>query len=349
MSAHLNAYTAILAGGIGSRFWPASTPDRPKQFLPLASDTPLIDETLERAVGLVGPDRVRVVASRHLVDLMRPSLDRYGADAWTEPMARGTGPALVWAAHRFAEVDEDAVMISMHSDHRIEPWDGLRDTLAEAVERARDGFLCCIGVRPDRPEIGYGYVELGDAIGDGSYDVARFVEKPDLETARAYVDSKRFLWNTGIFIWRCSDLLDVARAHATELADGFPVLDAEDPAPFFERSTSVAIDVCVMERAPRVATVEARFEWDDLGVWDALARSRETDAAGNATVGAVRTLDAADNVVWTESVRATLIGVSDLVVVEANGELLVIPRSQADRLKDRLGALDADAPSEDAT
>ena len=208
-------------------------------------------------------------------------------------------------------------------------------------ELAREGFLCCVGVRPDRPEVGYGYVELGAELTPGSYEVARFVEKPDDETARSYVDSGRFLWNSGIFVWRARDLLAAARAHARELGAGLPLLAEGDVAGFFHRVEPVAIDVCVMERASHVATVEARFEWDDLGVWSALGRSRGVDARGNSVVGSARLLDATDNVVWTESVRATLIGVSDLVVVEANGELLVMPRDEAPRLNARVKEIEA--------
>ncbi|MCG8468305.1 MAG: NTP transferase domain-containing protein, partial [Gemmatimonadetes bacterium] len=202
MTTHLNAYAAILAGGIGSRFWPASTPARPKQLLPLAGPEPLIDETLDRAIALVGADRVRVVASAPFVELMRGAMTPRGVPALAEPMARGTGPALAWAAHAIERETPGAVMISMHSDHRIVPFDGLRETLAEAIERAAEGYLCCIGVRPDRPETGYGYVELGEPVGEGSYTVQRFVEKPDHETAVRYRKSGAHLWNTGIFIWR---------------------------------------------------------------------------------------------------------------------------------------------------
>jgi len=221
----------------------------------------------------------------------------------------------------------------MHADHRISPFEGLRNTLEEAVERAREGYLCCVGVRPNRPETGYGYVEIAEALGPASYKVRQFVEKPDAATARSYVDSGRFLWNSGIFIWRCRDLLAAVEAHARELDAALPYLARGDVPGFFEHAEPVAIDVGVMERAGRVATVEARFEWDDLGVWPAVARSRGTDELGNARVGRVRTLDARGNIIWTETVRANLIGVSDLLVVEANGELLVMPRTRAGELK----------------
>ncbi|MDX1578936.1 MAG: mannose-1-phosphate guanylyltransferase [Gemmatimonadota bacterium] len=334
MSAHLKAYIAILAGGVGARFWPASTPERPKQLLPLASAVPLIDETLDRAVELVGSDRVRVVTSDGFAELMRASLERHGVEALLEPAARGTGPALAWAAHVLESESPAATMISMHADHRITPLAGLRDTLVEAVRVAESGHLCCIGVRPDRPETGYGYVRIGQPLGGRSYRVRRFVEKPDEETARRYQASGEYLWNTGIFVWRSSDLLEAVHRHAPEIAGALPRLEVGDVPGFFDAVEPIAIDVAVMERAERVATVEARFAWDDLGVWDAVARSRGTDAEDNAVVGAARTLDARRNIVWTESVRANLIGVEDLLVVEANGELLVMPRGNTPRLKE---------------
>lgn len=340
MGAQLNAYAAVLAGGIGSRFWPASTPARPKQFLPLASPTPLIAETLDRAVRLVGADRVRVVTSAHFAGLMSDVLDRFGTAVLVEPQARGTAPALAWAAREIEAASPGAVMISMHADHRIEPFDGLRETLDVAVRRAGEGELCCIGVRPDRPEAGYGYIELGDALGDGTFRIDRFVEKPDETMAAEYVASGRHLWNTGIFIWRAADLLDAIDAHAVELADAMPALRSGAIEAFFDRARPVAIDVAVMERAANRVAVEARFEWDDLGVWNAVARSRGTDAEGNAVVGSARLRESRDNVVWTENTRATLIGVRDLVVVEANGEILVIPRELAPRLGTILESMD---------
>ncbi len=344
MSAKLNAYAAILAGGVGSRFWPASTPDRPKQLLPLAGPTPLIDETLERAVKLVGAPRVRVVASEHFVGLMSEALTAHGVAPLREPMARGTGPALAWAAHCIEREAPGAVMISMHSDHRIVPFEGLRETLAEAIVRANDGYLCCIGVRPTRPETGYGHVHLGQDLGNGSYEVLEFVEKPDHADAVRYQKSGEHLWNSGIFIWRCADLLDAIREHSPEMRDALPALASGDVQRFFETTEPVAIDDAVMERAGRVATIEARFEWDDLGVWSAVARSRGTDAADNAVVGSARLLEARNNIVWTEATRATVIGVSDLVVVEANGEILVMPRDRAAELGVLIKQLEARNP-----
>ena len=339
MTTDLNAYAVILAGGIGSRFWPASTPRRPKQLLPLAGQRPLIEETLQRADGLFGPHRVVLVTSAGLEETFGRMGVLGDVDVLAEPLARGTAPALAWAAHRIEARSPGAVMVSMHADHRIEPAEGLRKTLERAIELAHDGHLVCIAARPDRPETGYGYVHLGRALGDGGYEVESFVEKPSAEVAARYVADGEHLWNTGIFVWRCDVLLDAIRRLAPELALG--PLDSDDVDGFFEGCESIAIDVAVMERAERVATVEARFEWDDVGVWDAVARTRERDAAGNAAVGPVRLVDSSDNVVWTETLRANVIGVSGLVIVESNGELLVMPRSESANLREARAKLDA--------
>lgn len=345
MTTYLNAHAVILAGGIGTRFWPASTPQRPKQLLPLASPRPLIQETLARAGSLFGPGRVMVVTSNPLA----VAFDRMGVLGGTtvlaEPVARGTAPALAWAAHQLERRDPGAVMVSMHADHRIEPPGALHDSLARAISLAHEGYLVCLGARPDRPETGYGYVRLAEDLGDGGHIVGAFVEKPDPATAVSYLESGDYLWNTGIFVWRCSDLLTAVERHAPEVP--LAQLDDANVDGFFRACTPIAVDVAVMERADRVATVEARFEWDDVGVWDALARTRESDASGNTVVGSARVIDSADNVVWTETTRANLVGVSGLVIVESNGELLVMPRSESANLRAARARLDELDPEED--
>lgn len=337
----LEAYTVILAGGIGSRFWPASTPARPKQLLPLAGPRPLIADTLRRARALVGSDRVLVVTSADLADAFAALPEADGVTFLREPRARGTAPALAWAAHELASRDPDCAMISLHADHRIVSDEGLARTLERALAVASLGRLVCVGAPPDRPETGYGYVRTGAALGERAFEVESFVEKPDPGTAARYFELGGHLWNTGIFVWRVRDLLDAVAEHAREVP--LAPLERGDVEAFFEEAEAVAIDVAVMERAARVATVEADFEWDDVGVWDALPRTRGTDPLGNVLVGDGRLLDARDNVVWTESVRANLVGVSGLVVVEANGELLVMPRELAPRLSELRTRLDETA------
>jgi len=330
-----NRYAIILAGGIGSRFWPASTPQRPKQLLPLGSDRSLIKDTVERARLLAGTDRVRILAGRSLVEPIQRAVPDLGEGAFlVEPIARSTAPALVWAAHEIEQSDPGAIMISLHSDHVIEPFDAFRDTIDRACRAvAERGSLVCLGIEPSRPETGYGYIEVGADRGEGVHAVGRFHEKPDRTTAERYSSSGTHLWNSGIFVWRARDLSEQARRWAAELQPALPLLDSGDVDGFFDTVRPVSVDVGILERSDRVEVVRATFSWDDVGTWAALDRTRERDPAGNVLVGEATVLDGSGNVVWTEGGRVHLFGMNDTVVVQVGSETLVMSKDNASDLK----------------
>jgi mannose-1-phosphate guanylyltransferase len=343
VSADGHVWVVVLAGGIGSRFWPVSTPERPKQLLPLASERPLIADTMDRARALVGADNIRILAGEHLAAPFRAALTGVpDATYWIEPKARGTGPVLAWAARRLVDLDPDAVMVSLHADHLIEPLDAYRETVDAAVEvAARDELLVCVGVVPDRVETGYGHIEPGAEIevaGARAFRVEAFHEKPDAETARRYVDAG-YLWNTGIFVWKASVLLEEIERHAPDISAHLPLVDQSDEA-FFDSVPVSVIDRAVMERSERVATVAATFTWDDVGSWEALSRTREPDASGNVTIGEAHPVDSTGNVVFSEEGSVVLFGVDDLVVVRTGGTTLVMPRERAPDLKKLLVRLE---------
>jgi mannose-1-phosphate guanylyltransferase len=329
-------WVVVLAGGIGSRFWPASTPTRPKQLLPLASPRPLIRDTVERALTLVPPERLKILAGGHLVPPFRRELTGLGDDLfWVEPRARGTGPVLAWAAHRIALDNPDTVMVSLHSDHFIDPTDAFRDVILRGARVcSRTGALITVSVPPDRPETGYGYIRRGEPLAgeDGGYHVAAFIEKPDAPTARRYLDAG-YLWNSGIFIWTASRFLEEVRIHAPEIGDHLHLLDQGREGDFFETVTAISVDEAVLERSGRVGTVPATFRWDDLGSWDSLSRTRATDDAGNVVEGEAHLADARGNIVWAEDGPVAVFGVDDLVVARACGVTLVAPRDRAGELK----------------
>ena len=334
----------ILAGGIGSRFWPVSTPERPKQLLPLASADPLIADTVARATSLAPAERIRILAGAHLVAPFKTALPDFPTDSYlVEPAVRGTCPVLTWAAWDVSRRDPDAVMVSLHSDHLIRPLDGFVETVAATAHLARtEGFLCTIGVEPDRVETGYGHIQPGASLplpGEGhAFRVAAFHEKPDAETARRYVD-QGYLWNTGIFVWKASVFLDEVRRHAPEVADCLPLLESDGPEAFFQAVPVCVVDRAVMERSDRVACVRAAFTWDDVGSWEALHRTGTRDAAGNVVLGSARSVDASGNVVYSEDGEVVLFGVDDLVVVRTAQRTMVLPRSRAADLKTLLTAL----------
>lgn len=336
-------WAVVLAGGTGTRLWPASRPDRPKQLLRLGvGGQPLVAGAVDRAIRAAGIDRVRLLARRDLLELLREALPRLDEEHFlAEPAARGTGPALAWAAHEIAREEPDAVMLSLHADHRIGPDDAFDETARRTLDAVRgEKRLFCIGVRPDRPETGYGYVHLGEPLREGVYEVQEFVEKPGRHWARRYVDSGEYLWNSGIFAWRAREFLEVAREQAPELSGALDRLDEGDVEAFFREVTPVSVDVAVMERAREVGVVEATFDWDDLGVWTAVARALPSDEEGNAVVGPADLVDATGNVVWSEDGRLVLFGTEDLVVVRSGGRTLVTTREHAPRLKELLAELE---------
>lgn len=320
-----------------------STPDRPKQILPLAGDRPLITDTVERITPLVPLERVRILTGAELVAPIRKAIpDLELRHFMVEPQARGTAPVLVWAAHTLATHDGDAIMASLHADHVIRPAADFREVVAAAAAAAdHHDRLFTLGIRPTRAETGYGYVRRGDALDDGgAHAVDAFVEKPDAETAAAYVDSGDYLWNSGIFIWRATRLLEEVRLHTPELAALLPLLDRGDVDAFFERAPALSVDEGVLERSSRVGVMEAGFRWDDVGTWDAVARTRPGDARGNVLLGDAHVVESDGCVVWEEAGEPVVVfGASDLVIVRVRGATLVLPRDRASDLKTLLASL----------
>ncbi len=327
----------ILAGGVGSRFWPVSTPAHPKQLLPLGSEQPLIRDTVERLDGLVTFERVRVLTGAHLVEPIRTATGLPPESFLVEPAAKGTCPVLAWAAWKISQESPDAVLASIHADHVIEPDSAFRTLLAEsAAVAAEQKLLLTTSVPPTRPETGYGYVELGEELAErGSARAARvkrFVEKPDLETATDYV-RRGFLWNSGIFVWAARTFLEEVAVCAPEVSECLTLLEQGDDVGFFEQVPNCTVDEAVLERSENVATVRATFAWDDVGSWEAISRTRAADAEGNVVVGDTHLMDAARNIVYSERGHVVLFGVEDLVVVRTDGVTFVTSRERSADMK----------------
>jgi mannose-1-phosphate guanylyltransferase len=310
--------------------------------LPLAGDTPLIRQTVERVLPLVPAERLRVLTGEALAaPILGAAPDLTEANLLLEPRARGTAPVLAWAAHTIARADPDAVMLSLHADHAIEPAAAFRSALARAAALSVEHrLLFTLGATPTRPDTGYGYIAPGAALTEdgAARRVARFVEKPDSATATRYI-AEGCLWNTGIFIWPVALLLDELRRHTPELAALLPLLDRGDSAGFFEAAPSLSIDEGLLERSDRVAVLDAAFSWDDVGGWDAVGRTRPGDDAGNVAVGDAHFVDAAGCIAWGEAGSIVVFGVDDVVVVRAGDITFVASRSRAPELKTLLAQL----------
>lgn len=337
-------WVTILAGGIGARFWPASTPTRPKPLLALGSTRPLIRDTVDRAVSLVEPDHLKILAGAHLVSPFRSLLSELGEDSfWIEPAARGTGPALVWAAHRVHAAAPNAVLVSLHADHRIAPESDFLAVVRRAVRAAvSEDVLLSIAVEPTRAETGYGYLRPGEPFaeseGPGAFRISEFVEKPPKSAAEQYISSG-YLWNTGIFVLPVARFLSEVRRHAPELGACIPLLDEGDEVGFFEQVSSISVDEAVFERSDRVGAIRAGFQWDDVGSWEALARTLPGDPGGNCGVGQAHYVESHRSIVWAEDGPVVVFGLEDVVVVQSGGVTLVTPRDRARDLKQLLAAL----------
>jgi mannose-1-phosphate guanylyltransferase len=332
----------ILAGGVGSRFWPVSTASRPKQLLPLASERPLLRDSLDRIAPLCDPRHTLVLTNALLVgpiQALAPELPAPNIIA--EPRPAGTAAALTWAAARIERASgEDAIMISVHADWAVANADGFREALGRAAAIAAGTHsLVTVGVVPSRPDPGYGYIRPGEPLdSSGARRVAEFVEKPSQERAELMV-REGCLWNSGIFVWRVGDFLAEVRQHCPEVS---PALDrhSSDLAQFFEAVPKpIPVDVGVLERSDRVAVIPGDFGWDDVGTWSALRRIRQADDAGNVTSGSVHVVGSRGNVVHAEGNEVVLYGVSDLVVVTHHGLTLVTTTGQASDLKSLLSSL----------
>jgi mannose-1-phosphate guanylyltransferase len=350
-------YAVIMAGGAGTRFWPASRSLRPKQLLPLAggSEETLLAATVRRLAPLVTEERVVVVTGEHLAEATAkavPGVPR--SQILCEPAPRNTAPCIAWATATIARLDPDALVAVLPSDHFIADENEFRRVLELALESAESGRVTTVGIVPTRPETGYGYIEVGDAIAgtNGAKSVARFVEKPDRARAEQFLAGKRHLWNAGMFVFRARDMAQLVEQHLPELASGVAKIDAaarggnetETVKAVFPTLPSVSIDHGVMEKAAGLAVVPGEFGWNDVGSWQSAWELGSPDAAGNSLSEGALAIDAKNNLVRTlgrgKKVVA-LVGVNDLVVVETEDALLVIPRERAQDVRLVVDALKA--------
>lgn len=336
----MSRWAVILAGGVGSRFWPLSTPSRPKQLLPLVTTRPLLVDTVKRLAPRVPPSRTLVITNATLARAVRralPSLPKQNVIA--EPKSAGTAPALAWAAVEIAKRDPKGTMLCVHADWSIADDEGFRATLERAADVAEQTErLVTVGVVPTRPDPGFGYIRPGGAAGPHAKRVERFIEKPDRATATKLI-AEGCLWNSGIFVWRAVDFLGEVRAHCPEVAPALPKAERGMLRAFFTACTPISVDHGVLERSAKVLVIPGDFGWDDVGTWAALHRVRSRDASDNASAGDAHFVQAKGNVVHADDHTVVLYGVDDLVVVAQDGITLVTTRERAADLKSLVDAL----------
>lgn len=326
----------ILSGGSGMRLWPLSRLGRPKQFLALTGERSLIGETASRVAGEGFERPILVGAAGQEEELARVD----AALTILEPAPRNTAAAVALAAL----AAPDALLLVLPSDHAIADPAGFRAAVEAARPAAEAGWLVTFGMAPDRPETGYGYVRAGEPVAGAARRAAAFVEKPDRATAETYMEGG-WLWNAGMFLMRADSYLEALRRHAPDIAaaveaslrieGGRIVPDPEA----FARSPSKSIDRAVMEVHDRVAVLPASFGWSDIGSWEALHGVSAKDEAGNVLVGDVVAIDAKGSLIRSEGPVIAAIGVEDLIVVATERAVLIVPKSQSQRVDEAIAAL----------
>lgn len=331
----------ILSGGSGTRLWPFSTREKPKQFLALTARESMFQLTALRAGDATRFGGPVIVANARHAGLIEEQLAAIGVaphGVILEPCARNTAPAIALAALLCGE----APMLVMPSDHVIRDDAAFRDAIDRALPLVRDGWLVTFGITPSGPETGYGYIRLGEALADGVHRVDRFVEKPDRETAQAMLDAGGHAWNGGIFLFRGDVFLEELQRHAPAILDaaraaiaaagrsGVRISPQEEA---FAASPSDSIDYAVMEKADRVAVVPVDMGWSDVGSWDALYDLGDRDGDGNLLAAGTRVIDGRGLMVRSEGIRVSIAGVDDLIVIANGREVMILPRGQSQMVK----------------
>jgi mannose-1-phosphate guanylyltransferase len=348
-----NAWAVIMAGGSGTRFWPASRRQRPKQLLPLApgDDRSLLRATLERIAPLVPVERVLVVTSAALAEATAaelPELPRENLLA--EPSGRNTAPCVGWAASHVRRRDPSGVLVVLPADHHIGMPDAYLAVLRRGLDAASHGAVVTVGIEPTRPETGYGYLEVGEAVGEQIHRARRFVEKPNRQRAEQFLAAGNFLWNSGVFFFRADTILDAIAAHLPGLGQQLRAYDvaaasgneAALVAKTYDTLPSISIDHGVMEKVDEVLVVPGSFGWNDLGSWTTSWELAEHDAHGNALPNDAVVVDARGNFASVAPGKVVaLVGVHDLVVVDTEDALLILPRSRAQDVRAVVDALKA--------
>ena len=346
----MNIYGVIMAGGGGTRFWPLSREDRPKQFLNLSGKDTLVNETIDRLEDITDKENVYIVTNeRHVgitANLVKDKMD--AAHILGEPEARNTADCIGYAAMEILTKRGDGIMCVLPSDHFIKNDNAYKKVLKQAIRTAEESDgLVTIGIKPTFPATGYGYIRHNNEKLYAAYQVREFVEKPDDETARNYVEAGTYLWNSGMFIWKVSEILNQFRVLLPDIYECLVTIgnamntETEQQVlhEVYPTIPKISVDYGIMERAKNVFVVEGDFGWNDVGSFDALPSLYEPDEYGNVNYGAHLLLNSTGCITYAKDKLITAIGVKDLMIVEADDAILICPKDKAQNVKEIVEAL----------
>ncbi len=337
-------YVLILAGGVGTRLWPRSRTELPKQLLPLMGDKTMVQATVERVLPIVPHKHIFFATNQeygNLVSQQIPEIPRH--NILHEPSAKHTAPCIGLGALHMQQLDPNEVMASLHSDHFIADEEGFRQALIAAEALAKEGYLVTLGITPDKPETGYGYIERGTAIGEyngyTAYKVNQFLEKPDLPTAERFLASGAYYWNSGIFIWQISTLM---QAYSDYMPDFYSKLEQMSQAlqasqtidDIWATITPKSIDEGIMEHADKVAVIPVKVGWNDVGSWAAIYEISQADKDGNVITGTnTFTYETKNSLIHAGDRLIATIGMDNVIVVDTGDALVVCTKDKTQDIK----------------
>ncbi len=359
-------YGVILAGGSGTRFWPKSREQVPKQLLKICGKGTLVQNTVERLLPLIPIENIFLVTNAlHALETCR-QMDAFGflpSQLLAEPVGKNTAPAIALAARILAEENPDAIMAVFPADHVVQDPENFRRILEQGKEVAEKDYLVTLGIPPSRAETGYGYIKKGSPLEEApkAFAVEQFMEKPDAQTAESCIQDGGYFWNCGVFLWKVSVLLDEIKTHLPDLYNRldsivshtvenkrtfhYRLLD-EKGKELYESLASISIDYGILEKSRRVALVPANIQWNDVGAWNALEEVLEKDANGNVVTENVVPMDCSGSIIQGEDRLIAAIGLKDVVVVDTPDALLVCDKNQAQKVKKLVGKLKTENRSE---
>ena len=346
-----NNYSVIMAGGIGSRFWPMSVPEHPKQFLDiLGTGKSLIQLTYERLLHVSPNENIYVVTNADYKEMVLKQLPNLKPDqVLTEPERKNTAPCIAYAAAKIHSLNPNANLIVSPADHLILNDKGFTDTISKAITSAEQGRIATIGIKPTRPDTGYGYIEVTNENNSALYPVEQFREKPDLETAQSFLADGNFFWNAGIFIWKTSTVLDALSEYQPNLYSLFAAdmsrYNTDQEQEFvnhcFHSCEDISVDFAIMEHANNIDVVVATFDWSDLGTWGSLDTHLEKDEKNNSTTGDNTHLFNSKNCIINlpDTTKAIIDGLDGFIVVQSDDRLMILKKESEQDLKKYLSEI----------
>jgi len=351
-------YAVIMAGGIGKRFWPRSRRNRPKQLIDIVGSASMLQLTWERLKLVTDPRKIYIVAGQDLAKAILENLPDFSEkNLIIEPSGKNTAPCIGLTATIIHEKDPNAVMGVFPSDHLIQNQTEFKQAIDEGLRYARDHVaLVTFGIHPTRPATGYGYIQYDprNPVQDTLFRVKTFAEKPNIETARRFLASGEFLWNSGMFIWKTSSILSALKMFLPELHESLQLISRSIGQRNYNAVlkqewatiSSTSIDYGVMEKAKNVFVVKGQFDWSDVGSWDSVFEIKDKDANGNVLTGKIMTLDTTNCLIHSRRDLVATIGVKDLIIIKSKGALLIVSRHDSERVKELVDELERTGQTE---